>query len=117
MQTKNLALFVVVILVFSVATTGCIGGGGGTATSSQETSESQSSGGHGSQSSSSSSSQQGGTTSESQTPVAAWQSPWESYNPVELRGKTYYITHVEYTYTASYNDGSKYTFDVMKERG
>lgn len=117
MRAKSLTLFVVLVLVFSVVAAGCIGGGGSTATSSQETSESQSSGGHGGQSSSSSSSQHGGTTSESQTPVATWQSPWESYNPVELGGKTYYITHVEYTYTASYNDGAKYTFDVMKERG
>lgn len=122
MRVKSLALFVVLVLVFSVVAAGCIGGGG-TSTSSQGTSESQSSGGngqgggHGGQGGASSSSQQGGTTSESQTPVATWQSPWESYNPVELGGKNYYITHIEYVYTAGYNDGSKYTFDVMKERG
>ena len=110
MRVKSLALFFVLVLVLSVAAAGCTGGG--TATGSRETSEGQSSGPQGS---SSSSSQHGG--SEGQTPIATWRSPWESYNPVELGGRRYYITHVKYLYTAGYNDGSRHTFEVEKERG
>ncbi|WP_461865293.1 hypothetical protein [Thermococcus sp.] len=113
MRKRNLVLLLVLVLLFSVVATGCIGGSG----SATGTSESQSSESSGNQGTSYSSSPQNGGGSTTETGTATWQTPWEAYNPVKLGGKNYYITHVRYLYTAGYNDGPKYTFDVMKERG
>jgi hypothetical protein len=102
MKKSAFTLLIALLLVFSVLAAGCIGGGGNSTTD-QGTSESPSP-------------STGSQTSE-ETGTATWQTPWESYSPVNLGGKDYYITRVEYTYTASSGDGPKNSFEVVKERG
>jgi len=106
MRKGNLALLLVLVMV-SGAIAGCTGGNGGGSSGTQGPSETTGS----------PPVPHGGSNEGTGSGVSTWQTPWDAYSPVRLGGSDYHITSVHYTYTAGYGGGSKYTFDVEKERG
>ena len=98
MGKRKVGVLIVVLLLFGVVASGCLGGGGGTGT--PETSEDGS----------------GEVETTGSSAGASWETPWDAYHPIKLDGKSYYVTYIRYTFTVKTPDGEK-TYDVEKRRG
>lgn len=100
MRKTGVIVFLILVLLFSVAASGCTGGGGGiTKTSNRESEEEYTE-----------TESSGGVTS------ATWETPWNAYNPIRINGEDYYITYIKYKFTIKTPEGEQ-SYQVEKRRG
>jgi len=103
MKNGKLAILLALILIFSVAASGCVGGGGEETSPSETYQESS------------------GETHEAngggESTVSTWQTPWDAYNPVRINGQSYYITYIKYTFTVKSSGEEERSYEVIKQRG